>query len=234
MRLSLCCFVTLFLLTGCYSQVPKPTTYPMTYQQKMQAAHHWQVLADDVGNQITRFIKYEDLNQADQFGIYIEPLPGIFGQAFTHMITANLVESDVRVVHKKEKCPVIRFEIQLIKHKAERFNRPVPGTLTALAAGIWVLREISWDTLAALAIPAAAVGDVALGAMATLPKHEVLVTTSVIGTNNRYLLYRNDIYYINDKDWRLYPTELPQETPQAQEAGQNKKGIKEFKVTSAY
>jgi len=37
----------LVLLTAC-AQVPKPSTYPFSFQQHMQAAHHWKVLARQV------------------------------------------------------------------------------------------------------------------------------------------------------------------------------------------
>jgi len=228
MRIYTILFAITFLFTGCYSQVPKPATYPMTSQQKMQAAAHWNVLADDVAAQIAGFLKNRDESLADRFGIYIEPLPGTFGRAFTNMLTARLVQSNIRVLHKSENCPVIQFETQVIRHKTDRFDRPVPGTMTALAAGIYVLREITWDTLAVLGIPAAAVADFMIGKKAVLPHSEVLITTSVIGTNNRYLLYRTDLYYINDKDWRLYP---PEDRPLTDE-DYNENKTKTFKVTS--
>ena len=34
----------LVLLTAC-AQVPRPSTYPYSFQQQMQAAEHWQALA---------------------------------------------------------------------------------------------------------------------------------------------------------------------------------------------
>ena len=40
------------LLVSCTSQIPVPTNYPYTEQQKMQAAHHWDVLAADVVEQL--------------------------------------------------------------------------------------------------------------------------------------------------------------------------------------
>lgn len=226
MRLLFLIFITIFLFSGCYSQVPKPATFPMTYQKKMQAAGHWNVMANDVGDQLTQFLKYQDTNQADQFGIYIEPLPGSFGRAFTEMITARLVQSGIRVLHTQEDCPVIQFKTQVIRHKTDRFERPAPGTFTTLAAGIYVLHHITWDTLTFLGIPAAGIADYAIGTQAVLPHSEILVTTSMIGPNNRYLFYRTDLYYINDKDWQQYPAE---DVPLADESELT---VKTFKVTA--
>jgi hypothetical protein len=36
------------VLLGACAQVPRPSAYPYTLQQKMQAAYHWRVLAKKV------------------------------------------------------------------------------------------------------------------------------------------------------------------------------------------
>lgn len=206
--------ISFFLLSGCYAQVPRTDTFDFSTQKKLQAAKHWEIMARDISDQISYYLKYEDLNLANQFGVYIEPLPGEFGEAFTRMVRERLVETGVRVVHRKEDCAVVIFELSLIKHDKKRFHRPPRGTFTAIAAGVFVLREITWNTLAGLAVPIAAAGDVIIGKLAALPRHEILVTTALVGTNNRYLYYRNDLYYIRDAEWKLYPTEeIEEETP---------------------
>ena len=50
------CF--LVFLVGC-AQVPRPSTYPYTFQQKMQAADHWKVLANQVAEQVVAVLKSE-------------------------------------------------------------------------------------------------------------------------------------------------------------------------------
>jgi len=44
--------LTLLLVGGCASRIPEPITYPYSQQQKMEASHHWQVLAEDLANRI--------------------------------------------------------------------------------------------------------------------------------------------------------------------------------------
>ena len=203
-------FGIIFFLSGCaymHSQVPKPATYPLTYQQKMQAAEHWDVLARDVAAQTALLLNTQDTNLFSGYGVYVEPQPGVFGKAFTNMLIGHLVSSGIRVVRKRESCPVLRFETQLIKHRTCRFERPPPGAFTALATGIFVLRHITWGTLTFLGIPGAALLDVGIGHPAALPHHEVLITTSLTDKNDRYLLCNTNLYYINDPDWWHYPNE---------------------------
>ncbi|MGQ9685827.1 MAG: hypothetical protein ACUVT2_05910 [Thiobacillaceae bacterium] len=42
----------LLILTGCATEVPVPMTFPYTTQQKLKSAHHWDVIAKDVAQQI--------------------------------------------------------------------------------------------------------------------------------------------------------------------------------------
>ena len=52
------CILTILLLLvppfliSCTSQIPVATNYPYTEQQKMQAPHHWEVLAAEVVRQL--------------------------------------------------------------------------------------------------------------------------------------------------------------------------------------
>ncbi|OQY57510.1 MAG: hypothetical protein B6245_16670 [Desulfobacteraceae bacterium 4572_88] len=234
MRLLVIVSGMMLLFSGCLemrSQVPKPATYPISFQQKMQAAAHWEILARDVADQVIQFLEHQDTNLFSGYGIYVEPQLGVFGRAFTHMLTEHLVDAGIRVVRKRESCPVLRVETQLIKHKTARFDRPFPGAFTALAGGLFVLRHISWSTLAALSVPGAAViGDYGIGYRATLPHHEVLITTSMTDIDDRYLLYNADLYYVNDPDWWHYPNE---DIPEPGDVLAEEPGIplKAFKVT---
>ncbi|MBW6520249.1 MAG: hypothetical protein K0A99_04435 [Desulfoarculaceae bacterium] len=62
MRLIICtALICLFALScsGC-TRIPQPTTYAYSEQQKMQAAHHWDVLANDVADQINKTLVRND------------------------------------------------------------------------------------------------------------------------------------------------------------------------------
>ncbi len=220
MRYLIPLIVLLCTAIGCTSQVPKPATYPMTFQQKMQAAHHWDLLAQDVAEQVWMCCsEREGCEMGHGRPIYVEPKPGVFGKAFRNLLIAHLVQPKVDGVpqwtgclvaeEKTEDSLVLRYDVQLIKHRANRFNRPMPGTFTVLGTGISVLRNPSSGTLKALGIGAGVLTDLWIGSAATLPHHEVIVTTSIV-KDNQYLFSKTDLYYINDPDFMHYPT---QETP---------------------
>ncbi|MBU0986741.1 MAG: hypothetical protein KKH68_05755, partial [Proteobacteria bacterium] len=106
----------MFLISGC-SQVPKPATYPLSYQQKMQAAKHWDILAKDVAGQVARFLQNKDKYILNQEGLYVQPQPGVFGNAFSEMLIAHLLKNGIKVNTTKEDYPVLEFKAQLIKHE---------------------------------------------------------------------------------------------------------------------
>ncbi len=216
MRTAIPLIVLLSLVVGC-SQVPKPSTYPLTFQKKMQAAEHWNLLARDVAEQVWMCC---DEREACELGqgrpLYVERKPGVFGQAFRRLLITNLVRPPSRGVMQRsgcivaeeetDDCLVLRYDVQLIKHRTSRFNRPMPGAFTALATGLSVIRNNSPDTLKAWGIGAGVLADIWAGAAATLPHHEVLITTSIV-QDNQYLFSKADLYYINDPDFWHYPTE---------------------------
>lgn len=219
MRYAIPLIVLLSMLFGC-SQVPKPSTYPLTFQKKMQAADHWNLLARDVAEQVRICCsEREGCELGHGRPLYVEPKPGVFGRAFRRLLIAHLVRPEAQgaiqrsgclvAEEKTADCLVLRYDVQLIKHRTNRFNRPMPGAFTALAAGLSVIRNNSPDTLKAWGIGAGVLTDIWVGAAATLPHHEVLITTSIV-QDNQYLFSKADLYYINDPDFWHYPT---QQTP---------------------
>lgn len=220
MRYLIPLIVILSTAIGCTSQVPKPTTYPLTFQQKMQAAHHWDLLAQDVARQVWMCCnEREGCELGYGRPIYVEPKPGVFGRAFRNLLIAHLVQPKIDGVpqwtgclvaeEKTDDSLILRYDVQLIRHRTKRFNRPMPGTFTVLGAGLSVLRNPSPGALKALGIGAGVMTDFWIGSAATLPHHEVLITTSIV-RDNQYLFSKTDLYYINDPDFLHYPT---QDTP---------------------
>ena len=77
MRALLTAVAVVPLLVGC-AQVPKPSAYSFSYQKKMQAAHHWELLARDVAKGVA--LEYAGLVDG---GVYVEPGTGVFGSTTT-------------------------------------------------------------------------------------------------------------------------------------------------------
>lgn len=49
-----------FIFMAACTRIPQPASYAYSEQQKMQASHHWDVLANDVANQINNQLIQSD------------------------------------------------------------------------------------------------------------------------------------------------------------------------------
>ena len=205
-RMVLCSIPLLALLAGgCASRVPVAVNHPLTTQKKAKAAHHWDVLADDVAQQIQTAASAPD-NFLHGKPLYLKPAgKSPFEAAFNNFLITRLVNRGLPVTSKAGEGAAITYDIQLVRHESSRFTH-LPGTLTTLAAGVWVIRDIAGS--AAAAIPATigitGLADYALGHYAgPAPHTELIVTTSILNDSN-YLLRKSDIYYIEDEDTDLF------------------------------
>ncbi len=207
--LSLCTF----FISGC-ARIPQPTGYPHSEQQKLQAAYHWNVLANDVANQINSELLERGYLDTS---VYVNHSCGEgencgsgktfpFDEGFNDLLTTQLVNFGVPTRPENDgKSLVVDYKVQVLYHQANRYQWPQPGVLTALTAGIMVFRNAPWE-FAALA-GAAAVD--ALWSTSVLNGHyEVIITTSIVD-NNLYIMRKSDIYYINDPDFWHYQQVAP-------------------------
>lgn len=210
----------IFIMCGC-AQVPTSVTYPYSPQQKMQAAHHWNVLAEDVATQVSDTLKSKNLLSQQ---VFIQPYCGApsercsphnetpFGEGFTDLLITKLVNSGIKVSTEENKSLIVTSKVQVVYHRA---NREVPktGALAVLTAGVFVLREAFtyWDTparIAAVAGTALALSEADDATdgnfiMRKLPHHEIIISTSIL-KDKAYLMRKSDIYYINNADFWHY------------------------------
>lgn len=205
-------FIFLFIvcgLVGC-ARIPEPIDYPHSVQRKMQAAHHWDVLAKDVALRINNELVRREYYDVP---LYVKPTCGdedtpcsaqetsSFNEAFRDLLITDLV--NVGVPTRKvpdDKSLIVNYKVQLIRHKATRFRTLQPGLLTSLTAAVVVMRNAPEEILA---IVGAGLIDYANQNLITNDHHEILITTSL--TRNGSYLYRgSDIYYINDPDYTHY------------------------------
>ncbi|MBM9535846.1 hypothetical protein [Desulfobulbus alkaliphilus] len=179
----------------------------------MQAAHHWNVLANDVASRInSELIRQNYIDTA----VYVRHScsapdacgPGDtfpFDEGFNDLLTTQLVNFGVKTLVREDDGLIVDYKVQLIQHRANRRQWPQPGVLTALTAGILVFRDAPWEisTLAA-----AATVD-ALNAVSVTHGHfEIVITTSIVD-GNRYVMRTSDLYYINDVDFWQYQQPKP-------------------------
>jgi hypothetical protein len=194
---------------GC-TRIPQPATYASTEQQKMQAAHHWDVLANDVANQINKALLSHDYVSAPVFvratcSTENKPCqPGEtsqFNEGFRDLLITQLVHFGVPTSAEKEPdAIVVNYKVQVVYHSDNRYAARPPGILTALTAAVSVLRYAPGEVQA---IAAAGFLDMANSATDDAGQYEIIITTSMI-TGNKYLFRTSDIYYINDLDFWHY------------------------------
>jgi hypothetical protein len=201
--------LVLLLSAGCASRVPLATNHPLTTQKKAKAAHHWDVLADDIAHQ-TQLAAFGTKSVLHDKALYIQPRgTSAFDTAFRNFLITRMVNRGLPVTTEVKDGVAVSYDIQLLRHDSSRYTH-VPGTLTALAAGIWVIRGIVGSAAAAIPTTLGLTGlaDFALGHYAGEATHTELIVTTSILNNATYLLRKTDIYYIEDADTDLFTEAL--------------------------
>lgn len=204
--------VILCLVPACI-RLPQPQGFFYSEQRKMQAAHHWNVLANDVANRINaELIQQNYLDAAVHVRHSCGRSAGCgagdtfpFDEGFNDLLTTQLVNFGVKTLVKEEDGLIVDYKVQVIQHRANRRQWPQPGMLTALTAGILVFRDAPWD-IATLA--AAATIDTLNAVSVTSGHYEIVITTSIVD-GNRYVMRTSDLYYINDVDFWQYQQQQP-------------------------
>lgn len=207
--------VLLFVLCSCSSRIPEPINYPYSQQNTMQASYHWDILAKDLANRINNELIITDNIERSVFvketcGDETTPCEQLqtssFNEAFRDLLITNLFDYGVPTNNIQDEQTIdVLYKVQVVRHNARRVRTTQPGLLTAIAAGIVVLR----DAPSSLVILAAGVAaDIANSNLSLNGKYEVIITTSML-TNNQYLFRASDIYYINDKDFFHYQGNSP-------------------------
>ncbi len=192
-------------VSGCASQVPHPKSYPVTTQLNPKASQHWDAMADDVVSQTRASI--EKLGGLGNKPLYVAPtaIQTSFHQAFNNFLVTRLVNQGLPVSRRPEGAIVLEYRTQLVRHGSER-NVYYPGTITALTAGLLVARDIGQHGLSPVGFAALGIGaDVAASVLdsATPSKLELIVTTSMTA-DDRYVMRKSDVYYLDESDAALF------------------------------
>ena len=205
----LSCLAILVGLGACQSQIPIAESYDLTYQRKMQAAYHWQVLARDVSTQVINRIA----SRALPTRIVIQPEGPVtaFSQALEDLLITELVERGLVVLRvPSEDSVILTYDAQVIRHEPGRFVREAPGTYALLGAGVIVagslISEFSRGTLNWALAGAAAAAELGAGSYAEVSNTEVIINASLLWQDG-YVSRYTDIYYVPDDDAGHYEVE---------------------------
>lgn len=212
-------------MIGCaaprYADVPAPTRFENSTQQKLQAAQHWQVIADHFARNIAEDIRKNGSSRA----VYV-PTPGgeqAFVEGFRELLITALVAQGLPVSTEARNALTVDVRYSIYRFRPERAqNTYYYGEATALGAGLWALGAVasadissSASLSAGIKLLTAAAGlegftwlpQEGLGhgqfASGPVPRSEILLTAS-IADGLRIVSRRSNIYYATDEDRSLY------------------------------
>lgn len=216
---------TALLLVSSCGRIPEPIGYPYTNQEKMQAAHHWNVLAKDLSNRINNELIRSDFLNTSVFvketcgddGI---PCPtgttSEFNEGFRDLLITELVNYGIPTsAVPDQEAIIVNYKVQVVRHNTNRLRTIQPGILTALTTAVAVFRNATPELIA---FSIAAGVDYANSSYAKKTDIEAIITTSMV-FRNKYFFRSSDIYYINDADFHHYQN--------------NKNTVKEIQLTSS-
>lgn len=211
-------------MAGCASRhadVPAPTRFANEDQQKLQAARHWQLIAEHFADQMASSVR-DKLNGRAVF----VPQPGgeqPFVEGFRESLTTGLVARGVPVAVSEAGSLVADVRYSAYRFRPERAaSTYYYGEATALAAGLWAIGGV----MAADISPAAGVSagaklllaaaafdgfgwlkNEALGsarhATGSVPSTEIMLTVA-LADGGRIVSRQTSVYYTADEDAGLY------------------------------
>lgn len=193
--------------TSTNSQVPLASTYEFTNQQKMQAAHHWDVLAADVASRLKDHLSAASLSRR---AINVVPNSNSpFEQGFEDLLITQMVNQGLDIRANNNERLKLTFTTQVVSHHDRGYIRPKPGAHTGLAlisTGIWAAVNIAanstaiQDALIATGVIGTGLAlDATVGDISSVTNREVIINVSLM-EGDKYLMRKTGIYYINEPD----------------------------------
>ncbi|MCP5197719.1 MAG: hypothetical protein H6974_13200 [Gammaproteobacteria bacterium] len=114
-------------LGACTTPMPVETSYPLTYQQKMRSAHHWDVMANDVANWLQNALiapanpEHDKGRQAQEnrptVTLYLQQprYDSAAGAGFHDLLTTRLVERGFIVTANPSAGLPVSYDMQVVK-----------------------------------------------------------------------------------------------------------------------
>ena len=180
-----------------YSQVPLAEKYPFTLQKKMQAGHHWNVLAQMEGDRIL------DALEGDKTSLYVDAtvddkISSAFREGFQDLLTSYLVTKGKVVLIDKRLAKLngaytVKYKMHVLKHEGKDYAPPA----------FWVT-NVRAVTAGQQNLP-----DHLYGRLTRNTETELLITTQV-HHEDRLLVSNSQLYYLNNGDVVNY-IDIPEE-----------------------
>ena len=202
-------------IAGCASPIPVAHNFPLSYQKVARTAKHWDIVADDVVEQTASFLASREGLQGRAVFVPGTQDTTAFDATFHDFLINHLVDRGLQVSvcslpggvgFQTSPDVQIKYEKRIISH-GEKMPQYQPGVLTALAAGVLVVRSVAVADLSGVGFAAAALADLGLGHLSAATQTEMIVTTTIV-ENNRFAMRRSDIYYVPDGDIALFTNRI--------------------------
>lgn len=214
--------VAFSLLAGCapfqHTEAPLATNFDTTKQKKLQAAHHWQVIANDMADTLTDALAKGSLcvapgGSCPTLHVNQTQPNSAFGKAFHSQFLSRLVNKGQNVSVRGPGDIAVTVEAQTVKFSPDRDQYLGVGKFTMLATGIWALRGINVQSGivhgAGHSLVAGAVAadiyqwNMSEFASGPTPQIELILTTSAT-RDGKFVARTTNVYYIADSDASLY------------------------------
>lgn len=173
-------------LGACTTPMPIETGYPLTYQQEMLSAHHWDVMAIDVANWLQNALigpspepgKDQQVRAQESRPIvtlYVQKprYDSDAGEGFYNLLTTHLVERGFIITMNPSMGLPVTYDMQVVTDRLK------------LSTGF----PTGWNNTDQ---------QVVAGWLPETTKYEVIVNVSVMNAD-RYLVRYSNVYYIGDK-----------------------------------
>lgn len=117
------------ILSACDTPIPIAETYPASSQQKVQAAHHWEVLADEAAAHLTATVP-----AGSRLFVMFGQSPTPFNEVFGNLLVTKLQARGFGMAMSPSAAMLVTYDVQLVKHRG---NRELPGgILQSLSADL--------------------------------------------------------------------------------------------------
>ena len=188
------------------AQTPVATGYPLTTQQKMQAMHHWDRLAEHVASQAS--LALDHFMPDSKAGVYIAPAGNTpFAKSYREALITHFVAYGIPVAFSPEGNAVLEVSSELVNH-GRKLVKTDSGAYRTLEPGFRQEKdgEGEYKRLPLVAGESGYFDD-------GQPTTEMQVNTSLIFQNS-YLYRNSSIFYVDSAEWRHYRHQAPQGSTQ--------------------
>lgn len=209
------------------SSTPKSITHTYSTQKHLQAAHHWEVLAQDFSKQLSLYLEQNPLNTIGAGyvipGASVPKNPYIyiqtndrsaFGKTFRQSLVNELTKRGYPIAYRPDEALTLRWSVQKIEYRSEREMNRVPGTFTALAAlGYGVYKLYDQASAFGAAIGTGAFLDIMDQSSGFIqkkyaPNSEINLAVT-ISQNGVLIARQSGIYYVNAEDVNRHYANIP-------------------------